>query len=97
LYEKLVGEESKLEGEKKRNRSMKKEKKHTVQKESIGGKVLGDILRDKPGLLVLDEGHTPRNQRSCIWKILSQIQAQKRIILSGTPFQNNFLELYNIL
>ncbi|KAK4538857.1 hypothetical protein RGQ29_032309 [Quercus rubra] len=48
-------------------------------------------------LLVLDEGHTPRNQRSSIWKVLCELQTKKRIILSGTPFQNNFLELYNTL
>ncbi|KAK9273366.1 hypothetical protein L1049_018175 [Liquidambar formosana] len=55
------------------------------------------ILLEFPGLLVLDEGHTPRNQRSRIWKALTKIQTKKRIILSGTPFQNNFGELYNIL
>ncbi|GJN14309.1 hypothetical protein PR202_gb01115 [Eleusine coracana subsp. coracana] len=55
------------------------------------------ILLDNPGLLVLDEGHTPRNDRSVMWKTLGKVKTEKRIILSGTPFQNNFLELYNIL
>lgn len=55
------------------------------------------ILLDNPGLLVLDEGHTPRNERSVMWKTLGKVKTEKRIILSGTPFQNNFLELYNIL
>lgn len=55
------------------------------------------ILLDNPGLLVLDEGHTPRNERSVMWKTLGNVKTEKRIILSGTPFQNNFLELYNIL
>ncbi|CAI8612568.1 unnamed protein product [Vicia faba] len=59
--------------------------------------IMGNVLREKPGLLVLDEGHTPRNQTSGIWKVLSKSQSKKRIILSGTPFQNNFLELYNTL
>ncbi|MED6185888.1 hypothetical protein PIB30_061470 [Stylosanthes scabra] len=54
-------------------------------------------LLEVPGLLVLDEGHTPRNQTSQIWKVLSEIRTQRRIILSGTPFQNNFLELYNTI
>ncbi|CAK8541314.1 unnamed protein product [Lathyrus sativus] len=52
-------------------------------------------LLEAPGLLVLDEGHTPRNARSNVWKVLSKAQTKKRILLSGTPFQNNFLELYN--
>ncbi|CAK7347760.1 unnamed protein product [Dovyalis caffra] len=55
------------------------------------------LLLELPGLLVLDEGHTPRNDKSLIWKALSKVQTQKRIILSGTPFQNNFDELYNTL
>nr|KYP49977.1 DNA repair protein rhp54 [Cajanus cajan] len=66
-------------------------------KEHIEKNALGEVLRDKPGLLILDEGHTPRNHRSCIWKVLSESRTQKRILLSGTPFQNNFMELYNIL
>ncbi|KAJ3671531.1 hypothetical protein LUZ60_007610 [Juncus effusus] len=56
-----------------------------------------NVLLEKPGLLVLDEGHTPRNEKSIIWKTLGKVKSGKRIILSGTPFQNNFLELYNIL
>ncbi|KAJ0105197.1 hypothetical protein Patl1_18333 [Pistacia atlantica] len=55
------------------------------------------ILLDFPGLFVFDEGHTPRNHESGIFKALSKVKTEKRIILSGTPFQNNFEELYNIL
>ncbi|XP_038707806.1 SNF2 domain-containing protein CLASSY 3 [Tripterygium wilfordii] len=55
------------------------------------------ILLELPGLLVLDEGHTPRNKRSRIWNALTKLKTEKRIILSGTPFQNNFHELYNTL
>lgn len=67
-----------------------------TSKSSLDMKIRG-ILLEKPGLLVLDEGHTPRNERSLIWKALGKVKTEKRIILSGTPFQNNFLELYNIL
>ncbi|KAI5678449.1 hypothetical protein M9H77_09399 [Catharanthus roseus] len=45
---------------------------------------------------VLDEGHTPRNQNSLLWKALTKVKTGRRIILSRTPFQNNFDELYNI-
>ncbi|KAK4410884.1 SNF2 domain-containing protein CLASSY 3 [Sesamum angolense] len=55
------------------------------------------VLRELPGLLVLDEGHTPRNNQSLIWKTLTKVATQRRIILSGTPFQNNLTELYNTL
>ncbi|KAL9157383.1 hypothetical protein ABFS82_08G001700 [Erythranthe guttata] len=55
------------------------------------------ILLESPGLLVLDEGHTPRNNQSLMWKALTRTSTHRRIILSGTPFQNNFTELYNTL
>ena len=55
------------------------------------------LLLQSPDLLVLDEGHIPRNSNSQIWKALAKVRTQKRIILSGTPFQNNFEELHNIL
>ncbi|KAH6819146.1 hypothetical protein C2S51_002749 [Perilla frutescens var. frutescens] len=62
-----------------------------------GHEKIREVLRDRTGLLVLDEGHTPRNDRSLIWKALRKVTTQRRIILSGTPFQNSLKELYNTL
>ncbi|XP_004245838.3 SNF2 domain-containing protein CLASSY 3-like [Solanum lycopersicum] len=56
-----------------------------------------EILLKLPGLLVLEEGHTARNDQSLVWKALNKIETEKRILLSGTPFQNNIKELYNTL
>ncbi|XP_037496282.1 SNF2 domain-containing protein CLASSY 3 isoform X2 [Jatropha curcas] len=81
LFEELVGEE------KKRSKGKRKHEDDVVRK----------VLLGLPGLLVLDEGHTARNEQSLIWQALSKVQTEKRIILSGTPFQNNFAELFNIL
>nr|GMC87252.1 SNF2 domain-containing protein CLASSY 4-like [Ipomoea batatas] len=66
-------------------------------KENKEDDMLRKILLRVPGLVVLDEGHTPRNDDSLIWKALSKLETPRRIILSGTPFQNNFDELYNTL
>ncbi|CAM0945006.1 unnamed protein product [Alopecurus aequalis] len=55
------------------------------------------LFLQRPDLLILDEGHIPRNRNSKIWKALAKVRTEKRIILSGTPFQNNFEELHNIL
>nr|GEU88230.1 SNF2 domain-containing protein CLASSY 4-like [Tanacetum cinerariifolium] len=55
------------------------------------------ILLQAPSLVVLDEGHTPRNDQSLMWKALLNLKTKRSIILSGTPFQNNFDELYNTL
>ncbi|KNA16596.1 hypothetical protein SOVF_087800 [Spinacia oleracea] len=59
--------------------------------------VIKKALLEQSGILVLDEGHTPRNEDSYIWKVFSDVRTKKRIILSGTPFQNNFVELNNTL
>ncbi|XP_039688706.1 SNF2 domain-containing protein CLASSY 3 [Medicago truncatula] len=72
-------------------------RKHENVNEREGNCDMRKVLLNSPGLLVLDEGHTPRNQRSHIWKVFLKLQTQKRIILSGTPFQNNFWELYSTL
>ncbi|KAL7120366.1 hypothetical protein ACP275_02G118200 [Erythranthe tilingii] len=60
-------------------------------------KKMREILLQYTDLLVLDEGHTPRNKESRIWKALTKVSAKRCIILSGTPFQNNLTELYNTL
>ncbi|XP_044327442.1 uncharacterized protein [Triticum aestivum] len=54
---------------------------------------LRQMLLQRPDLLILDEGHTPRNKESNIFKALAEVRTKRRIILSGTPFQNNFEEL----
>ncbi|KAF3670696.1 putative eukaryotic translation initiation factor 4G-like [Capsicum annuum] len=56
-----------------------------------------EILLKFPGLLVLEEGHTARNEQSLVWKALKEVETEKRIVLSRTPFQNNIKELYNTL
>lgn len=88
LYEKLAGEKYR-EGKKR-----KKNKKVAVDNKC---EALRRILYEKPELVVLDEGHTPRNERSNIWNALLKLHTKKRVILSGTPFQNNFAELFNTL
>lgn len=54
-------------------------------------------LLESPSLVVLDEGHTPRNHNTLLWEALSKVATKRRIILSGTPFQNNLEQLHNTL
>lgn len=87
LFEELAGEEERVKGKAKKVKARRKAKDEKVRK----------VLLELPGLFILDEGHTPRNDQTYMWKALSNIKTQKRIILSGTPFQNNFDELFNTL
>uniref|UniRef100_A0A3Q7HUA7 Helicase ATP-binding domain-containing protein n=1 Tax=Solanum lycopersicum TaxID=4081 RepID=A0A3Q7HUA7_SOLLC len=69
----------------------------TVEDGEVNAKVIREILLKSPGLLVLEEGHTARNENSRVWKALKKVETEKRILLSGIPFQNNIKEFYNTL
>ncbi|XP_039754002.1 TATA-binding protein-associated factor 172 [Pararge aegeria] len=45
---------------------------------------------------VLDEGHVIKNGKTKAFKAIKQIVANHRLILSGTPIQNNVLELWSL-
>ncbi|KAF8432415.1 SNF2 chromatin remodeling protein [Boletus edulis BED1] len=45
---------------------------------------------------ILDEGHIIKNAKTKLTKAVKVIQAQHRLILSGTPIQNNVLELWSL-
>lgn len=45
---------------------------------------------------VLDEGHIIKNSASKLSKAVKRIVAEHRLILSGTPIQNNVLELWSL-
>ncbi|KAJ1255781.1 hypothetical protein BS78_K163000 [Paspalum vaginatum] len=61
------------------------------------GAFMATILMENPGLLVLDEGHNPRSNKSKLRKLLMKVKTEFRILLSGTVFQNNFEEYFNTL
>ena len=47
--------------------------------------------------VVLDEGHKIKNDLSLISKALQGLGAEHRLILTGTPLQNNLVELWALL
>lgn len=54
------------------------------------------LLTKKWGYCVLDEGHKIRNPDSDISLVCKQVRTPHRIILSGTPIQNNLTELWSL-
>jgi chromodomain-helicase-DNA-binding protein 4 len=47
--------------------------------------------------LIIDEGHAVKNDRSELSLGLGAVRAHHRVILTGTPLQNNIRELFNIM
>ena len=47
--------------------------------------------------LVIDEGHRLKNERSALCGALGRVQAPFRLLLTGTPLQNNLHELWALL
>ncbi|KAJ3098886.1 btaf1 RNA polymerase II, B-TFIID transcription factor-associated, 170kDa [Phlyctochytrium planicorne] len=45
---------------------------------------------------ILDEGHIIKNGKTKLTKAVKTVKCMKRIILSGTPIQNNVLELWSL-
>lgn len=45
---------------------------------------------------ILDEGHIIKNSASKLSKAVKRMRAEHRLILSGTPIQNNVLELWSL-
>lgn len=54
------------------------------------------ILPHQWGYAVLDEGHKIRNPNLHITLACKQLKTTNRIILSGTPIQNNLIELWSL-
>ncbi|CAG8763208.1 19256_t:CDS:10, partial [Cetraspora pellucida] len=49
------------------------------------------------GLLLCDEGHRLKNSSSQLFQALNSLQVQRRVILSGTPIQNDLSEYFSLL
>ncbi|KAI8331892.1 P-loop containing nucleoside triphosphate hydrolase protein [Chlamydoabsidia padenii] len=49
------------------------------------------------GLLLCDEGHRLKNGESQLFKELNKLQVRRRVILSGTPIQNDLGEYYSLI
>ncbi|CAF3911208.1 unnamed protein product [Adineta steineri] len=64
-----------------------KNKKHKAE-------VYKCLVDPGPDIVVADEGHILKNAQTALAKCLSKIKTPRRIVLTGTPLQNNLIEYY---
>lgn len=48
-------------------------------------------------MLIFDEGHRLKNKKSKLFLKIVSFKCRKRILLTGTPIQNNLDELYTCI
>lgn len=70
-----------------------------VQGTGIKSKALKDRFIEcliKPGadLVICDEGHIMKNEKTAIAKTICQVETLRRVVLTGTPLQNNLIEYH---
>lgn len=53
--------------------------------------------RKKWKYMILDEAHNIKNFRSTRWQALLNFNTERRLLLTGTPLQNNIAELWSLL
>lgn len=57
----------------------------------------GELLAEKPwNVVCLDEAHQIKNRNTIASRAVMQLNAANRLILTGTPLQNNLGELWNL-
>ncbi|KAK8108464.1 DNA repair protein rhp26 [Apiospora sp. TS-2023a] len=70
---------------------------HVLVTTYAGVQTYGDILIPVEwGYAVLDEGHKIRNPHAAITVYCKELRTSNRVILSGTPMQNNLTELWSL-
>lgn len=55
------------------------------------------LKRVKWCYLIIDEAHRIKNEDSCLSKIVRTYHSQNRLLITGTPLQNNLHELWALL
>lgn len=73
------------------------EKGHVLVTTYVGLRIYSKYILPRDwGYAVLDEGHKIRNPNSEISLACKRIKTYNRVILSGTPIQNNLIELWSL-
>uniref|UniRef100_A0AC35U0B7 DNA repair and recombination protein RAD54 n=1 Tax=Rhabditophanes sp. KR3021 TaxID=114890 RepID=A0AC35U0B7_9BILA len=63
-----------------------------------GFRLYSDILsKSEIGMVICDEGHRLKNSENQTYQALSRLNCKRRILISGTPIQNDLGEYYSLV
>lgn len=65
-----------------------------VSNEHLKKDITSALVDPGPDFVICDEGHLLRNDGSKISKALNDIKTKRRVVLTGTPLQNNLVEYH---
>ncbi|KAF7320271.1 SNF2 family DNA-dependent ATPase [Mycena kentingensis (nom. inval.)] len=67
--------------------------------DTIIGKDFGTVFKNQPRweVLVVDEGQRLKSDSSLLFKKLNDLNTLHRVIMTGTPLNNNIRELFNLM
>ncbi|XP_022652460.1 transcriptional regulator ATRX homolog isoform X2 [Varroa destructor] len=95
----LLGAETEA-GQRKRQRLLKLNKNNAarVKPNSASMNKMKSFLWD-PGasVVVVDEGHTLKNSDTQVTQVVQMMKTRRKILLTGTPLQNNLVEYYTMV
>ncbi|KAF7727950.1 TATA-binding protein-associated factor mot1 [Apophysomyces ossiformis] len=83
-------------GERKRLRSVFGKHDVIIMSYDIIRNDIDDLAGVQWNYCILDEGHIIKNGRTKITRAIKSVKSNHRLILSGTPIQNNVLELWSL-
>ena len=55
------------------------------------------LHRGEVGIVICDEGHRLKNSESLTYTALNKLNSKRRVLLSGTPIQNDLLEYFSLV
>lgn len=56
-----------------------------------------ELYKGEIGLLFCDEGHRLKNMENQTYSALNKLNCKRRVLISGTPIQNDLLEYYSLM